>query len=463
MNVLILGRNEINEALAACIEERGWSPAVIEDAGSVKSFRGECGDFKIKAGADEITAAAVIITEPPEKNTQDICGGAATSIFNDQAMKDIAVSGTKNPVIILLDYFNDSSTASTVKGLKEAIAFASKKLNVIVIFRFMRTAGMETEELYSEARNMGVTFIKYESLNISYNGGEDVFNVEVSDGINDVSLSTKFIITDSGYGAAEGFSKLAGKLRLKANEAGYLNEDRYFLNPALTSRKGVYCLNRDVCSERIREAVDYFISDAAFEVQCGSAEKNHAVVDGEKCAFCYTCYRACPHAAMAPDEEERVMKNNNAACESCGTCAAICPGNAIKMSGDTFSSVYADRKSGKIKIFCCENSGDVALRNILPGLGEQASRIDYETVPCGGRIGFEQMSGALRTYGKVMVLVCMDGACRHFDGNKRVCLHSDRLASMLEKAGADSGRVCVIKTSHAMENVLRDSILEEIK
>jgi len=78
-------------------------------------------------------------------------------------------------------------------------------------------------------------------------------------------------------------------------------------------------------------------------------------------------------------------------------------------------------------------------------------------------MGFEQLSGALRFYGKVIILVCMDDACRHFDGNKRACRQADRLASMLEKAGIDSGRVCCIKISHAMENVLKDSILEEIK
>jgi len=72
------------------------------------------------------------------------------------------------------------------------------------------------------------------------------------------------------------------------------------------------------------------------------------------------------------------------------------------------------------------------------------------------------MSGALRSYGKVIALVCMDEACRHFDGNKRACLQAGRLAGMLEKAGVDKNRVCCLKTSHAMANVVKDEIRDII-
>jgi len=156
--------------------------------------------------------------------------------------------------------------------------------------------------------------------------------------------------------------------------------------------------------------------------------------------------------------EERVMKNSEGACDGCGTCASICPGNAITMSKDNFAPVDVFASSGKIKVFCCENSGEIALESILPSLGEIAGKIEYEAVQCGGRIGFEQLSGTLSNYEKVIVLVCMDDGCRHFDGNKRACLQGERLSGMLVKAGVDKKRVYCLKASHAMALVVKDEI-----
>lgn len=463
MNVLIIGQNAVNGEISGFFETRGYSPFVIEEAGAVKSFSGEAGNFKIRAGADDRKAAFVVITEPTGKPMPDIDGGIPCSIFEPGDMKKISESGAKDPVVILLDYFNESPPASTARALEQALLFAARKIDVVFIFRFMRTAGMETEELYRKARNAGVTFIKYESLKISHDREAGRYDIEVSDGINDVRLSARFIAADSGYGVSEKFAKLAKKLRLKADGAGYINGSRYFLNPSLTGRKGVYYLNPDVCADRLCESLDYTIAAACADLSGGCPDKNHAEVDGEKCVFCYTCFRACPHGAMEPDGENRVMKNRNFACEGCGTCASVCPGNAVTMSEDDFVAAAAQGKSGKVKVFCCENSGELALREILPGLGELASKIDYEAVPCGGRIGFEQISGALRFYGKVITLVCMDDACRHFDGNSRACRQTERLAAMLSKAGVDEGRVFCIKTSHAMANFARDNILEVLK
>jgi len=448
MNVLILGQNDVNGNLANCLKGHGFHADVVEDVGTVRSFSGECGSFEVKAGSDCYNPEIVLVTEPVEKQKPDM----GCSIFDGPGLKKISESGTKVPVVILLDYFNESPPEAAVRALEEAFALVSKKYNVVFLSKFMRTAGVKSEELYRKVRNAGVTFIKYEDIKIT-DDEVGFYNIEVSDGVNEISLSAKYIATDSGYGASDRFCEFSKKLRLSANEVGYVNEDRYFLGTALTSRKGVFFLNRD----NWLDGVDYIVSECAKP----DGEKNYAIVDGEKCAFCYTCYRACPHAAMEPDGEDRVMKNKKVACDGCGTCAAVCPGNAVTMALDDFTEAEMAGKSGKVKLFCCENSGEIVLSNILPELSGLAEKIDYEIVPCGGRIGFEQLSGALRFYGKVAALICMDDACRHFDGNKRVCLQAERLSGMLTKAGVNKGVHC-IKTSHAMANAVKDEIRDMI-
>jgi len=457
MNVLILGQNDANGSLVDYLESHDIRTETITDVDSVRSFTGEKGSFMVKAGDREYGAAAVIVTEPADRKIPDL-GGTPYSVFDREGMSKIADSRTKSPVVILLDYFNESPPEAAVRALEEALSFAKKKYNTVFLSKFMRTSGIDGENLYREARNAGVTFIKYETIKVSYEDGSGLYGVEVSDGINDVSLSPKYIACDSGYGVSDRFAALSKKLRLTANEGGYINEDRYFLGSALTSRKGVFFLNRDTWQDGANHIVSAVLNDC----NAGDPDKNYAVVDGEKCAFCYTCYRACPHGAMEPDEEDRVMKNRKEACDGCGVCAAVCPGNAVTMSEDDFKDAPQPGKGGKVKVFCCENSGEAALASALSGLSELAGKIDYETVPCGGRIGFEQLSGALRFYGKVIALICMDDGCRHFDGSKRTRLQAERLSGMLEKAGVDKNRVCCINTSHAMANVAKEEIRDFI-
>jgi len=129
------------------------------------------------------------------------------------------------------------------------------------------------------------------------------------------------------------------------------------------------------------------------------------------------------------------MKINKEACTGCGICASVCPGNAIETVKD---NLYTEI-SGKVKMICCENSGGTVEQNC-------------ETVACGGGINAGQLADALGKYEKVIVVVCKDGACRHFDGNKRACLQTDRISSMLSKAGVSEGRVCLLKKSYGEKN-----------
>ena len=114
-------------------------------------------------------------------------------------------------------------------------------------------------------------------------------------------------------------------------------------------------------------------------------------------------------------------------------------------------------------VLCCENSAEIALKEVLPKMGADAADIELQPVPCGGRIGLENMSTGLAAYGKVMVAVCMDDACKHHDGNKRACAQKGRLDEMMEHAGIDAGRVVYTQVSHALPGVLRDELTSFVK
>ena len=149
-----------------------------------------------------------------------------------------------------------------------------------------------------------------------------------------------------------------------------------------------------------------------------AADDEAATVDAEKCAFCYSCYRACKHNALAPNEDNSAMACLSAACFACGTCAAICPGQAISLT-----------ELQVAKIFACENA---------------AAPPNASLVPCGGGLGVDILAKASARHGKITLITCMDDACRHFVGGKRACQQARRL----------SENISTIKASPAMKEEL---------
>jgi len=476
MNVLIIGDNKINDYVCEYFTQRGMVATVISDVHSLRSLTGEVGAFTARlkgadTGGGSIDADFVVVTEQPggarqgELGVKNIVsssvttdGGAPLVCAGTRTLVEGTIFLTPNspcltpstePVVFLLDYICESPMAATISALSDAIAFAQKKRQVYYLAKFIRTAGRGVEALYSQARELGVTFIKYEDIQISADQNEEDFTISVSgggtgDGEFAFNIKTKNLFSDGDSDVGERFAYVAEKLNLTVNKFGYLTEDRYFLAPALTSRRGVYHLARDLIAERLDEGLDFIYSLAV----SGIWEKpSHGVakIDGKKCVFCYNCFRACPHAALAPDLKENCMKCLSQACAGCGICASLCPANAITLEKET--AVIKDTRRNKALVVYCENTDSIDTNFIHNCFGEALP------VTCGGLIDVRCLSDGLVSFDRIMSVVCPDDACRHFDGNKRACAQTKRLQCMLEEAGISADKLHILKASHTMPGV----------
>ena len=460
MNVLIIGDNKRNSCVSKYFAGKGLSPVILPDVYQLRALRGEAGNFVACTKDGELCADFVVLTEQPAAPVVEIAGLRTHCLYEDAKAVIKPKTDRLEPVVFLLDYVCESPMAATIRALRDAGELARGKRRVYYLARFIRTAGRGIEALYQEARQAGVCFVKYESLQITADEATEQFSIKVSDGVLDLDLVTKTVYADGSREVGARFAHAASKLNLTAGEYGLLSEDTYYLTPVLTSRRGVYHLARDVAAERLHEGLDYIYACASSGLW-DAPSQGGAQIDGNKCVLCYNCYRACTHAALEPDTLARQMRSLSGACAGCGSCASICPGNAITLEKEPAQArVYG--KSDKALLLCCENSAAIALEKSLRMLGEQAARIEARTVPCGGRIGLEQLSGELGTYGKVMVAVCPDDACRHFDGNKRACAQAGRLGEMLQTAGLAPERVRTVKVSHAMPGIFRDELCDLI-
>lgn len=463
MKILLIGDNPANAAIAHRLGGSGREVVLLDSLENVRTLDGEAGGFSLAlSGGAALAGDFVVLTQQPDSPAPAIDGGLPRSLYENGKNTVLLGNPQRTPVVFLLDYFCESPLAATIRALEDARELAAKKRPVYYAARFIRTAGRDVEASYAEAREAGVTFIKYTDIGLTYDKRSDRFDLRASDGVVDYHVEGAVLFADGGREVGPAFDNAVKKLRLKADGQGYTLEDRHFLAPALTSRRGVFQIGRDAQAEALGDALD-FIDAEITAFRPGGRELEQAVVDGERCVLCYTCWRACPHAALRPDTAARKMETLGEACEGCGTCVAVCPGDAITLGERPAPQKQAGDGAvlyGKLLVLACENGPALALPNVLPELGELSQEVDSRPLPCGGEVGLEEITAALLEYDKVLVAVCPDDACKHFDGNRRAKLQAGRLAGMLEAAGLPADRVKMVQVSHAMPRVLRDEILQ---
>lgn len=488
MNIAIIGKSKINGVLRKCLAEEGFIPFLFDNIDDIKEFGGEKGKYVVKTNKSCIDAGYIIITEEPETglNTEQFLSEDIPvhhlSKFNDFS----GLSGNKTPIIIILDLPYESSTCMTGQALEKAIILARKQQKVIYLARFMRTGEKEFENLYKEARNLGVTFAKYNEVSIEYNSEEDTFSVKVTDDFDSFNVDTRILVAADRFIPGENFKRIEKLLRLRFEGNGFTDNDACFMFPTLTNRKGIYYLNlseKEMLEDEIKSRIMYTILEIKSELpgyterstRCyetlkipfGSPEtlpeklNKYADIDAGKCAFCYTCYRACPHSAMVPDNENSVMKNLKGNCYACGICVAVCPADAIRISDvDDENNKNNKNNLNNLEILCCENSGEIAVNKLTKDLRDKFEKIKVSPVSCGGEISVERIIESLKYNRKVLVVICMEDACRHFEGNKRSRRQVEKAREVLKASGLDESRVGCINISHAMSNVLGDYIKE---
>ena len=463
MDVLILGKSEINNEIQDILSSEGLGSEIVSSVN---------GGFKANG------FSPVIITEPPLHEAPLIDGEPTINLMDDAETKKVIDLKGNEKIAILLDFAEESPEYITAKAIDLARHLAMIKKEVVFISKTVKSGYDGGEQDFRAARRSGVSFIKYDSTAITYDVDTDMFDIQVSDGVFDSQIKTPYILSAVVRETPELISILK-KLRLYRKVNGdpseiRINDDRFFLGSVLTSRYGIYYINpahgeMGVNKEALKEAMYHIVGDIKSNFAEGYIRElvrgqAYPIVDSIKCAFCYSCFRVCPHGALEPDLEASAMKVVEPLCQACGTCIAICPGEAIARKGEAESGVKTGvvKESGSnkpCKIYLCENGAEKAFEDTLPALGKYGELFDKESVSCGGSVGVDTLLRDSVKYEKLIIACCMGDACRHMDGDKRACKHSERASALLVKAGLEEKRVEVIKVSHTMKNILRDRII----
>jgi heterodisulfide reductase subunit A-like polyferredoxin len=210
-------------------------------------------------------------------------------------------------------------------------------LSVVVLFRDMRTYGFK-EALYTEAREKGIVFIRFDERNrplvSSADGGLQVGIVEPALNLPLV-LRPDLLVLSQAVVPPEGSRELANIFKFPLSAEGFFLEAHLKLRPVDFASDGLYLCGLAHYPKTINETIAQ--AEAAAARAAGILSRDTllvggvvAVVEGERCAACLTCVRACPYEVPVINAQGEA-EIDAARCKGCGACVAECPARAIDL------------------------------------------------------------------------------------------------------------------------------------
>jgi heterodisulfide reductase subunit A-like polyferredoxin len=234
----------------------------------------------------------------------------------------------------------DCSKVCCQTAIKNALSLKQQnpETDICILYRDIRTYGL-LEDYYTEARRLGVYFVRYEP------DDPPVVEPDAGDGIQvsfqnhvlgrRVVLRADLVALSAGMQAAD-TEELTSIMKLGRNNQGYFMEAHVKLRPVDMPTEGLFVCGTAQGPKTISESISQ--AGAAVSRATTFLSRPHltlsaitAKVATEVCAACLICVRSCPfHVPVI--NAAGVSEIDEAKCHGCGVCAAECPAKAIELN-----------------------------------------------------------------------------------------------------------------------------------
>ena len=235
-------------------------------------------------------------------------------------------------------------------SLKSAIDLKKRnpETEVFILYRDVRSYGFR-EELYKEARETGVKFVRFDLDNPPEAVQDDAGNLKltVTDHIlnRPMEMEPDVLVLASAVLPNEN-RNLFELFKVPVNAEGFLVEAHAKLRPVDFASEGLFMAGLahhpksvDETIAQAQAAVSRVMTILAKDqIMVGGVV---ADVDGSKCAVCLTCVRACPYGIPTISIEKGHAVIDPAECHGCGVCVSECPGKAISLQHFTDRQIIA--------------------------------------------------------------------------------------------------------------------------
>jgi len=227
--------------------------------------------------------------------------------------------------------------------------------NVCILYRDVRTYGFG-EKYYTQARQKGVIFIKYEEdkkpeVTQSPDGK---LSVKCFDHISqmDILFKADALVLSSAVVPHQDNKDLAQMLRVPLDSNGFFLEAHMKLRPVDFASDGIFLCGMAHFPKSVEETISQANAAAARAATLLSKDKleleaNISHVIDENCDGCAYCVEPCPYQAVTLIEYMRegaikkTVEINAAICKGCGVCQATCPKKGVEIKGFKLEQIEA--------------------------------------------------------------------------------------------------------------------------
>ena len=359
-----------------------------------------------------------------------------------------------------ISYANYCSKYCCSTAIRHAIEIKKRipDCEISICYIDIRTPFMD-EELYREAREVGIDFIRGKVGNIYYESNFLVTEVVDTLLVKQINYKSDILVLSTALLPSKIPSQIFEIANLKIKDYGFIQEYYPKLKLTETNRVGIYscgaAMGPKLISECISEAHSVAVSiikEYPHEVLV--RENSISVVNQELCNGCELCIRLCPFGIpkLIDVNEKRVAYIDEKQCKGCGTCISLCPTNAIQLESLQRDQLFAQIKAiladapkhdePIILGFICEECAYATLDFAGMLRKSYAENTRFIRLPCVGRLSALDILTAFE-YGADMVLIfgCEEGKCHYLEGNLRTKLLVEIMKELLNAIGWEPNRI----------------------
>jgi len=244
-----------------------------------------------------------------------------------------------------LDYCSRTCCTNTMKNAIR-IKLLNPNCRVVVLYKDIITYGFR-EAFYTEARQRGVIFVRYDDDHMPQVTNDDQGNLQIvawePSLKQEIVLHPDLLSLSMMIRPSDGTEKLAQIMDVPLSDEGFFMEAHLKMRPMDMAREGIFICGMAHYPKFIEECITNAQAAAARAITILSTPQMYiggiiSVVDQDKCVGCLTCVRVCPFGipkVRYSDTGVGGIKGaayiDPALCTGCGTCSAECPAKAIQL------------------------------------------------------------------------------------------------------------------------------------
>ena len=218
---------------------------------------------------------------------------------------------------------------------------------IYVLYRDMRPYGLR-EDLYREARQAGVRFVRFDAEEpLDVTRKDDGVEIHFTDLLlsRRMSLKSDLLVLACGMESPPD-NPLSHLYKVPQSETGFFAEAHVKLRPVDFATDGVFVCGLAHSPKPLDESISQAHAAAARAVVLLSKDRitmagTVARVSPDRCTACGVCVTVCPYSAPRFDEDTGRARVEPTLCKGCGLCNSSCRSGAISLSGFEDNQILA--------------------------------------------------------------------------------------------------------------------------